>query len=120
MNLSDSKPVFIQIKQWIEDHILKGEWTADYQIPSIREMSGKFRVNSNTIVRTYEKLEAEGSVYSIRGVGFFVTKDARHKIMEYRRRDFFKEELPAFIHQIDVLDIDYNDIIKLLKDEKEH
>ena len=89
MNLSESKPVFIQIKQWIEDHILKGEWTTGYQIPSIREMSGKFRVNSNTIVRTYEKLEAEGSVYSIRGVGFFVTKDARDKIMEYRRSDFF-------------------------------
>ena len=80
-------------------------------------MSGKFRVNSNTIVRTYEKLEAEGSVYSIRGVGYFVTKDARDKIMEYRRRDFYKEELPAFLHQIDVLDIDYNDIIKLLRNE---
>lgn len=120
MILSESKPVFIQIKQWIEDHILKGEWTADYQIPSIREMSGKFRVNSNTIVRTYEKLEAEGSVYSVRGVGYFVTGDARDKIMEYRRRDFFQEELPSFLHQIDVLDIDYNIIIKRIKDENEH
>ncbi len=119
MILSDSKPVFIQIKQWVEDHILKGEWTADYQIPSIREMSGKFRVNSNTIVRTYEKLEAEGSVYSVRGVGYFVTKDARNKIMEYRRSNFYKEDLPAFLHQIDVLNIDYKEIIKIIKDENE-
>lgn len=117
MILNDSKPVFIQIKQWIEDHILSEEWSPDFQIPSIREMSGKFRVNTNTIVRTYEKLEAEGSVYSVRGVGYFVSKDSRMKILENRQKEFYQDLLPAFLHQVDVLKINKDEIIKLLQNE---
>lgn len=117
MTLNDSKPVFIQIKQWIEDHILNEEWTEDFQIPSIREMSGKFRVNTNTIVRTYEKLETDGSVYSVRGVGYFVSHDSRAKILENRKKEFYQEVLPVFLHQVNVLKINKEEIIKLLQDE---
>ncbi len=119
MIINDSKPVFLQIKQWIEDHILQEEWMQDYQIPSIREMSGKFRVNTNTIVRTYERLEAEGSIYSIRGVGYFVSKDSRAKILEQRQKEFYHEVLPAFLHQVNVLKIDKDEIIKLIRNENE-
>ena len=38
MKLSDNKPVFLQIKAWIEDHILRGEWRAGEQLPSVREL----------------------------------------------------------------------------------
>ena len=69
MKLSDNKPVFLQIKAWIEDHILRGEWRAGEQLPSVRELSVRFGVNANTVVRTYERLLFDGSVRSVRGVG---------------------------------------------------
>ena len=117
MNLNDSKPVFLQIKQWIEDHILDEEWKKDFQITSIREMIVNFRVNANTIVRTYEKLEAEGTVYSIRGVGYFVSENSRNKILENRQKEFYQDILPSFLHQVKVLKIDKDEIIKILKNE---
>lgn len=120
MNLNDSRPVFLQIKQWIEDHILNDEWTADFQIPSIREMSATFRVNANTIVRTYEKLEGEGTVYSVRGVGYFVSENSKSRILANRKEEFFREILPEFLHQVEVLKINKDEIIKLLYNEDKH
>lgn len=119
MNLSESKPIFIQIKHWVEDHVLRGDWGAGYQLPSVREMSAKFRVNANTIVRTYEHLAFEGTIYSVRGVGYFVGDGARQSVIERRRKEFFEEQLPSFLRQLDVLDIDKEDIIRQIRQKYE-
>ena len=86
MKFSDNRPVFLQIKVWIEDHILRGEWGAATQLPSVRELSVRFGVTANTVVRTYERMLFDGSVRSVRGVGFFVEEDARDMIVARRRK----------------------------------
>ena len=39
MITNDNKPLFLQIKAWIEDHILRDEWQSGSQLPSVRELS---------------------------------------------------------------------------------
>lgn len=121
MKLSDNKPVFLQIKAWIEDHILRGEWPAGTQLPSVRELSVEFGVNANTVVRTYERLVFDASVRSVRGVGFFVADDALRAIVERRREEFYSEELPRFAEQMVLLGVGPDEILetyeKLKKNE---
>lgn len=110
VNFSENKPVFLQIKDWIEDHILRGEWSADMQLPSVRELSVRFGVNANTVVRTYERMLFDGSVRSVRGVGFFVAENARDMIVARRRKEFYSEMLPAFVEQMELLGIGMEEV----------
>lgn len=115
MKLSDSRPIFTQIMAWVEDDILRGDWQPGYQLPSVREMSGRFTVNNNTIVRTYEHLTLSGTIYSQRGVGYFVSPDARESILSRRREEFYSDILPYFINQIEVLGISPDEISSIIK-----
>ncbi len=117
MKLSDNKPVFLQIKAWIEDHILRGEWSGGMQLPSVRELSVRFGVNANTVVRTYERMLFDGSVRSVRGVGFFVADDARDTVVARRREEFYSETLPAFVEQMELLGVDMREVARAY-DEK--
>lgn len=115
MELKDNRPVFIQIKEWVEDNILSGRWSIGHQLPSVREMSAKFRVNANTIVRTYEHLGFDGTVRSVKGVGFFVAEGASESIKERRRQAFFDELLPLCVKQMELLGISPDEIIPIIK-----
>ena len=112
MKTSDSRPIFIQIKSWIEDKILMGKWCGDEQLPSVRELSVEFNVNPNTIVKTYDKLNTDGTIYSVRGVGFFVAGDAKDTIIRWRRSEFNTIALPEFIRQMDLLGVSLEEIVE--------
>lgn len=122
INLSDNQPVFLQIKAWIEDKILRGEWSSDTLLPSVRELSAKFRVNTNTVVHAYERMVFDTSIRSVRGVGFFVAEDAQQTIMARRRELFYTKTLPEFVRQMIVLGVDAQVVMdeynKMIKDEK--
>ena len=75
----------------------------------------KFRVNANTIVRTYEHLGFDGTVRSVKGVGFFVAEGAGEAIKERRRQAFFDELLPLCIRQMELLGISPDEIIPIIK-----
>lgn len=113
ITLNDNKPVFLQIKAWIEDHILRGEWQQGEQLPSVRELAATFGVNPNTVARTYERLTMEGTAYSTKGVGLFVATCALENIQTRRREEFFATTLPSFIEQMQLLGITPEDITKL-------
>lgn len=121
MITNDNKPLFLQIKAWIEDHILRDEWHSGSQLPSVRELSAEFGVNPNTIARTYERLTLDGTVRSARGVGFFVAEEAKSAIIKQRKEEFYNEQMPAFIQQMQLLGITPNEIQeqynKFLSDE---
>lgn len=121
MITNDNKPLFLQIKAWVEDHILRDEWQSGSQLPSVRELSAEFGVNPNTIARTYERLTLDGTVRSARGVGFFVAEEAKSAIIKQRKEEFYNEQMPAFIQQMQLLGITPNEIQeqynKFLSDE---
>jgi DNA-binding transcriptional regulator YhcF (GntR family) len=110
MILKDNQPVFLQIKAWIEDHILRDEWQSGSPLPSVRELSAEFGVNPNTIARTYERLTLDGTVRSARGVGFFVAEEAKSAIIKQRKEEFYNEQMPAFIQQMQLLGITPDEI----------
>ena len=71
MDFNADKPIFLQIADSVCDRILSGELNGEDRIPSVREFGADIGVNPNTVMRTYEKLTADGIIYNKRGIGYF-------------------------------------------------
>lgn len=101
----NDKAIYLQMADRICDDILSGRYGAGERIPSVREQSETLQVNTNTVVRAYDNLTRLGIIYTKRGMGYFVSEDARTCIMENRRKAFMEEKLPELFRQMKLLDI---------------
>lgn len=94
MQFNEEKPIWRQIYELIAMRILSGEWPEEERIVSVREMAAAVGVNPNTVMRSYERLEADGIIFNRRGIGFFVSPGAKDHIKQLERKKFMDEELP--------------------------
>lgn len=94
MNFDDNKPIYLQILDSICDQIVEGKLLPDGRIMSVREYGANLGVNPNTVMRTYEKLTSDGIIYNKRGLGYFISPDAKDKVLEIRRKEFVQEIVP--------------------------
>ena len=106
MDFHSDKPIYLQIADTLCEHILSGSMKAEERIPSVREYGAQIGVNPNTVMRTYEKLTDEQIIYNKRGIGYFVSPDAREKILEVQRADFLSKEVPAIRRKMELLGLD--------------
>lgn len=105
MEFDSNKPIYIQISDTICEKILDGSLAADGRIPSVRDYGAQLGVNPNTIMRSYELLTADGVIYNKRGLGYFISPDARFKVLELRRKDFMENVVPKIRRQMQLLGI---------------
>ena len=63
-------------------------------------------LNPNTIMRSYEKLTADGIIYNRRGIGYFISPNALETVLEAQRKEFLENELPAILKRMALLGID--------------
>lgn len=106
MDFNADKPIFLQIADSVCDRILSGELNGEDRIPSVREFGADIGVNPNTVMRTYEKLTADGIIYNKRGIGYFVAPDARDQILDVQRKEFLEKDVPAIRKRLDLLGLD--------------
>ena len=106
MEFNSNKSIYLQICDAICEQILSGRLRPDERIPSVREYGAEIGVNPNTIMRSYEKLTADGIIYNKRGIGYFISPDARETVLEAQRKEFMEEELPQILRRMKLLGID--------------
>ncbi len=95
-----NKAIYLQIADRICDDVMMGKSRPDERIASVRDFAATMQVNSNTVMRSYEWLEREGIIYNKRGIGFFISPDAREKIIQIRRTSFLNNESQYFFKQL--------------------
>ena len=106
MEFNGNKAIYLQICDAICEQILSGGLRPDERIPSVREYGADIGVNPNTIMRSYEKLTNEGIIYNKRGIGYFISADARKMVLEAQRKEFIADELPQIIRRAALLELD--------------
>ena len=94
------------------EQILQGEPAEDDRMPSVRDVAVNMGVNPNTVMRTFEQLQSEEIIYNRRGVGYFVSPDAKKRILAEQRRQFLEEELPLIKQKMQMLGITFEDVMK--------
>lgn len=66
--------ISMQLYDILKKDILQNKWKEDAKFYSIRQISMKFSVNPNTVLKVFQTLEEEGYLYSIQGKGSFIKK----------------------------------------------
>ena len=105
MEFRKQKPIYLQIADRLMEQILQGEPAEDDRMPSVRDVAASMGVNPNTVMRTFEYLQSEEIIYNRRGVGYFVSPDAKKRILDEQRREFLEEELPLIKQRMKMLGI---------------
>ncbi|MDR0972237.1 MAG: GntR family transcriptional regulator [Bacteroidales bacterium] len=110
MKTDETKPIYLQLAQLICNNIICDIYKQEDRIPSLREFAVKFEVNPNTVMRSFELLQQKDIIYNKRGIGYFVSHQAKKLILSYRRELFYKETLPEFFKTLQQLEIDIKEI----------
>lgn len=118
-DFKQDRAIYLQMAERICDEILAGKYNADDRIPSVRELAVLLEVNTNTVVKTYDLLLQWEIIYTRRGLGYFVTKNALQKIRQTKGEKFMNENLPELFRQMELLDIPIETIVKQWKEFKE-
>lgn len=116
MNFKESKSIYLQIADRICDEILLGQYKEEERIPSVREYAAVVEVNANTVMRSYDYLQSQGIIYNKRGIGYFVSVDARRLILTLRKEYFLKEEVDYFFKQIFTLGISAETLAEMYRE----
>lgn len=118
MDFKTNKPIYQQIVDFCFSKILTKEWQPEERIISVRELSSQLAVNSRTVLKAYEYLQAEGIIYSERGLGFYLAKDAIKRVRKQQKADFFDNQLADTFRIMDLLDISIDEITERYKKHK--
>ncbi|HET9455369.1 MAG TPA: protein kinase [Gemmatimonadaceae bacterium] len=83
-------PLYAQIASRLRVAIASGELRPGDGLPSVRQLSGRLRINPATVVQAYRELELEGLVNTRQGAGTFVQdvapdRKTRDRAQEARR-----------------------------------
>lgn len=115
IDFNNTQTIWMQLVDWIFEQILTAKWKPGDKAKSVRELAVMFEVNPNTVMRSYDYLQNKEIILNKRGIGFFVTEDAVEKIKSLRKKQFMEEEVPAFIKNMRLLDIDIQEIVEMAK-----
>ena len=110
MDFRKQKPIYLQIADRLSEQVLQGALTPDDRMPSVRDVAASMGVNPNTVVRSFDYLQQEEIIYQRRGVGYFVSPDAKERILAEQRREFLEEELPIIRQRMKTLGISIDDL----------
>lgn len=114
MDFNSNKPIYRQIIDLAFSRILSGMWEPEAKVPSVRELAVEIAVNTHTVLKAYEYLQAHGIIIPRRGMGFFLATDAPEKVLLSQREEFFEQTLPLFARQMEMLGLTLDDIANRL------
>ena len=63
-----------QLYEMLRQNILENKWKENDKFYSVRQISIKYEVNLNTVLKVIQMLEEEGYLYSIKGKRLFCKK----------------------------------------------
>lgn len=120
--MDDSRPIFLQIAELIENDIIEGALAEDAQIPpSINEFAAFYRINPATALKGgVSRLVDDGIVLKRRGgIGMFVAPGgARAVLIERRRAEFARQYLRPLLVEAEKLGIGVEELAELLRAER--
>lgn len=112
--MDESRPIFLQIAETIENDILSGALPEEAQVPSTNEFAAFHRINPATAGKGVNLLVDDGILYKKRGIGMFVATGARERITINRRERFESEFVQPMVVEASKLGISVDDLAHMI------
>lgn len=113
--LSQEKSIYIQIREMIENDILRDILMEEERVPSTNELAKAYAINPATAAKGVNLLVDEGILYKKRGIGMFVAGGAKEKIAARRRGRFFDDYVKSLLREAKSLGITREELIEMLR-----
>ena len=92
--MSQSRPVYLRLRDQIAAAIIQGEYPEGAMLPSVRALAAEQGANPLTVAKAYQQFQNDGLVEVQRGVGMYVVKGAAELLRKRERDLFLREEWP--------------------------
>ena len=112
----DRSPIYVQIANGIKDEVLKGALKEDEQVMSTNQYAAFFQINPATAAKGFAQLVDEGVLYKKRGIGMFVSPDARQRLRSGRRERFFADVVDPMLAEARMVGVGVEEIAAYLKE----
>jgi GntR family transcriptional regulator len=109
---SEDSPVYIRLRGTIAAGIMRGDFRAGDQLPSVRALAAEHGANPLTVAKAYQSFQDEGYVEVRRGVGMFVLPGAAERLCVSERDNFVTNQWPRIRSYIDLLGLDVADLLE--------
>lgn len=114
LDYKDSRPIYEQVVEKLQELMLLGVLEEDDQMPSVRSLAMELSINPNTIQRAYGELERQGYIYMVKGRGSFVGSIRR---LKEARRQKLAGSMRELARAAVSLDMDCETFVNLAREE---
>ena len=114
--ITDGRPVWLQLKEQIAKGILTGAYPPGSKLPSVRELAMEAGVNPTTMQRALTELERDGLAYSMGTMGRVVTMD--REIIEALREASARAVVEGYFEGMKQLGYSPAEAVKVLEEWK--
>ena len=114
--MDESRPIFLQIAEQIENDIISGALPEETQVPSTNEFAAFYRINPATAAKGIAMLTDKGVLYKRRGIGMFVAPGARELLLSERRSAFADRFVEPLLVEARKLGLGPEDLTLLIHD----
>lgn len=115
LNTDSTKPIYVQIAEWLETEILSGNIVADGKVYSQYQLAEMLNINPATAAKGLNLLAEENIVYKKRGLGMFVSENARQIILKKRRDQTLTKLVRDLVDEARRLDVSEAELINMIK-----
>ena len=117
--MTQEKSIYIQIKEMIEDDILRDVLLEEERVPSTNELARLYAINPATAAKGVNLLVDEGILYKKRGIGMFVATGAKAQIQGKRREQFYDNYVKSLMAEAMSLGITKKELVAMILDAKD-
>ena len=110
LDYKDSRPIYEQVVEKLQELMILGVLEEDCQMPSVRSLAMELSINPNTIQRAYSELERRGYLYSVKGRGSFVGSIRR---LREAKREELAQKMAALAKEAVGLDIRKEEFVSM-------
>ena len=117
--LTQEKSIYIQIREMIENDILRDILLEEERVPSTNELAKIYAINPATAAKGVNLLVDEGILYKKRGIGMFVATGAKRQIAERRKKNFYEDYVKNLLAEAKSLGISRQELVAMIGQDED-
>ena len=110
-------PLFQQIAEMIETSIVEDNLKANEKVPSTNELAKYYQINPATAAKGINLLVDQGIIYKRRGVGMFVSNEAKEIILTKKQDNFYDQYVKPMLEEAERINFNREIIIQWIEEE---
>ncbi len=116
---NDNSPIYRQLKDRLVGMMLDGFIKPGDALPSVRQIAAEYQLNPITVSRAFQELADEQVVEKRRGLGMYMTENARNQLLSSEKQRFLNDEWPLIAERIQRLGLGIDQLLATTQGEQQ-